>query len=99
MTYSLSTSLITILQSERKIQNDVFNMAVIFVEIQLLLFKLHRNEYKSVFEVADYDSEVKNEKFIMAESTWWQFLTKYDIFLFKLHKNKYERVFKVADYD
>ena len=45
------------------------------------LFKLHKNENKEIFEVADYVSEVKNEKFKMADSIWRPILNDLDVFL------------------
>ena len=41
-------------------------MAAIFDQIRRFSFKLYKNEYKGVFKVADYDSEIKNSKFKMA---------------------------------
>ena len=55
-------SLIMIRTQHLKIQNGGFNTAAIFAKIRRFRFKLYKNEYKKVFEVADYDSEVKNLK-------------------------------------
>ena len=41
-------------------------MVAIFYKIRRFPFELHKNEFKGVFEVADYDSGVENEKFKMA---------------------------------
>ena len=52
-----------------EIHNSGFNMAAIFLlNLMVFFFKLHKNEYKGVSEVADLDSEVKNEKFKVANS-------------------------------
>ena len=44
------------------------------------MFKLHRNEYKGVFEVADYEAAVRIQKFKMAYWIWRPFLTKFEVF-------------------
>ena len=62
-------------------------------------FKLNKNEGKGDFEVAEYDFDLKNRKFKMADSIWWPLLIKLAFFTAKLHKNTYERVFEVADHD
>ena len=56
-------------------------MVAIFDYIRRFSFKLHKNEYEVGFEVADYDSEVENKKFKMADSIWWPLLTKFDVFV------------------
>ena len=37
-------------------------MAAILDKTRHFSFKMHKNKYKRVFEVTDYDSEVKNKK-------------------------------------
>ena len=49
-------------------------MAVIFNQIQRFSFKLYKNEYNGVFEVADYSFGIKNEKFKIADSINGHFL-------------------------
>ena len=39
-----------------------------FLANSTFFIELHRNEYKGVFEDADYDFEIKNDKLKMADS-------------------------------
>ena len=43
-------------------------MVAIFDWIRRFSFKFCKSKYKEVFEVANYDSEVENEKFKMEDS-------------------------------
>ena len=61
------------------------------------VFRSHctKNDYKGVFEVADYDSKVENEKLKMADSIWLEFLTKFDV----LHLNCPKMNIKILTYE
>ena len=48
-------------------------MVAISDSVRRFSFKLHKNEDKGIFEVADYDYEVENEKFKIADSIWLPF--------------------------
>ena len=41
---------------------------------------MYKNKYRGIFEVADYDSKVENEKFKMADSIWQPLLSKFDFY-------------------
>ena len=55
-------------------------MVAIFDWIRRFSFKLNKNEDKGDFEVAEYDFDLKNRKFEIADTIWWRLLTKFAVF-------------------
>ena len=55
-------------------------MVAIFYWIRRFSFEFYKKECNGGFEVADYDFDVKNRKFKMADSMWSPLLTKFKVF-------------------